>query len=148
MENFTSAESRVNLGQRMIEVRQEREPSFSAYAAVSAAFTVRSRLHVESLTGGPEGSSLAEVPVRPPSVKDYSAAAGSPARWPELFDVARPGRVRRARRGRTRRRRIVDAADEPATLIDLRVSPTRRPTAARPLRVAWKQHPMSIRREQ
>jgi GNAT superfamily N-acetyltransferase len=61
--------------------------NLAAYATVSIAFTVESRLRLDLVDKGLGGFSLTEEPVETPWVKDYDAAE-SPARWAVWWDLS------------------------------------------------------------
>jgi GNAT superfamily N-acetyltransferase len=69
-----------------IDVIEETAPSLADYADIPIAFEVREVLDVIGDADGPVRLEPRQLPV--PSVKDYDAIGGAPARWAERFDLS------------------------------------------------------------
>ncbi len=117
-----------------IAIVEESAAALPAYAGVSIAFTVESRLRLDLLHDGLDGVRLTEERVDPPYVKDYDRIDGeAPASWPTRFDVSNWGIIsafdgtRRvggaAIAWRTPALHVLGGSDDVAALWDIRVAP-------------------------
>jgi ribosomal protein S18 acetylase RimI-like enzyme len=122
-----------------IAIAEESAVVLPAYAGVSIAFTVESRLRVELLHDGLDGVRLTEERVDPPYVKDYDQIDGAgPESWPTRFDVSNwgviaafdgPRRVGGAVIAwRNPELKVLGGSDDVAALWDIRVDPELRRT--------------------
>ncbi len=76
----------------MFTIIQEPISALSEYGKISIAFTVSSRLRVETMNNGFGGLTLTEERVAPPYRKDYDENDDErPMRWAKRFDISNWG---------------------------------------------------------
>lgn len=74
-----------------VGIRRVGPEAVSAYARISIAFEVRSKLVAQADAGGLEGVRMREEPVDPPYAKDYDVDGNGPAGWSAQWPIANWG---------------------------------------------------------